>query len=172
VVDVGVGERLELGGHFIRGGLLVGAEHRVRIKEIALELAEEQRLGEADVRAGDQLFHVLALFRDLLSGQSHLETPCGGRVERAVRLSAALRYSTRFRKAGLRPTVSGGGRRVEYAGLSDLSRSCTLATPRNNTDGPLGTSNELTPLPIDHARLRRAVREILIAVGEDPDREG
>ena len=26
--------------------------------------------------------------------------------------------------------------------------------------------------PVDHARLRRAVREILLAVGEDPDREG
>jgi GTP cyclohydrolase I len=39
-------------------------------------------------------------------------------------------------------------------------------------DGPLGSSNDLTPLPVDHARLRRAVREILIAVGENPDREG
>jgi GTP cyclohydrolase I len=52
-----------------------------------------------------------------------------------------------------------------------------LSTPTRNTvtcdtDGPLGSSNELTPLPIDHARLRRAVREILIAVGENPDREG
>jgi GTP cyclohydrolase I len=28
------------------------------------------------------------------------------------------------------------------------------------------------PPPIDHARLERAVRELLIAVGEDPDREG
>ena len=26
--------------------------------------------------------------------------------------------------------------------------------------------------PVDHARIQRAVREILIAVGEDPDREG
>src|SRR3954453_16979500 len=26
--------------------------------------------------------------------------------------------------------------------------------------------------PVDQARIRRAVREILIAVGEDPDREG
>ncbi len=44
--------------------------------------------------------------------------------------------------------------------------------PRSEADGPLGSSNELAPLPVDHARLRRAVREILIAVGEDPDREG
>src|SRR5215207_3904754 len=28
------------------------------------------------------------------------------------------------------------------------------------------------PVPVDHERLRRAVREILAAVGEDPDREG
>lgn len=27
-------------------------------------------------------------------------------------------------------------------------------------------------MPIDHARIRAAVREILVAVGEDPDREG
>jgi GTP cyclohydrolase I len=27
-------------------------------------------------------------------------------------------------------------------------------------------------LPVDHDRIRRAVREILLAVGEDPDREG
>jgi GTP cyclohydrolase IA len=29
-----------------------------------------------------------------------------------------------------------------------------------------------TPSPVDQARIRRAVREILAAVGEDPDREG
>jgi GTP cyclohydrolase I len=44
--------------------------------------------------------------------------------------------------------------------------------PFDDSDGPLGSSNELAPLPIDHARLRRAVREILLAIGEDPDREG
>ena len=27
-------------------------------------------------------------------------------------------------------------------------------------------------VPVDHERIRRAVREILAAVGEDPDREG
>lgn len=42
----------------------------------------------------------------------------------------------------------------------------------DETDGPLGFSNELPPLPVDHARLRRAVREMLAALGEDPDREG
>ena len=30
----------------------------------------------------------------------------------------------------------------------------------------------MTSHPVDHARIERAVREILVAVGEDPDREG
>ena len=53
-----------------------------------------------------------------------------------------------------------------------------MATPARDrpsgdaADGPLRPSNELAPLPVDHARMRRAVREILAAVGEDPDREG
>lgn len=42
----------------------------------------------------------------------------------------------------------------------------------DDADGPLGTSNELAPLGVDHARLRKAVREMLAAIGEDPDREG
>ena len=42
---------------------------------------------------------------------------------------------------------------------------------RDDPDARPGSSN-LPPLPVDHERLRRAVREILIAVGEDPDREG
>ena len=39
-------------------------------------------------------------------------------------------------------------------------------------DEPRSPSNNLAPLPVDHARLRRAVRELLAAVGEDPEREG
>lgn len=31
---------------------------------------------------------------------------------------------------------------------------------------------EVAPTPVDHERIRQAVREILAAVGEDPDREG
>lgn len=38
-------------------------------------------------------------------------------------------------------------------------------------DAPTPSSN-LVPLKVDHAKLRRAVRAILEAVGEDPDREG
>ncbi len=36
-----------------------------------------------------------------------------------------------------------------------------------DTDDPLSSPNG-----VDHARIERAVREILVAVGEDPDREG
>jgi GTP cyclohydrolase I len=32
--------------------------------------------------------------------------------------------------------------------------------------------NNLSALPVDHERIRQAVREILLAVGENPDREG
>ncbi len=34
------------------------------------------------------------------------------------------------------------------------------------------TKNGPAPSPVDHARIEAAVREILLAVGEDPDREG
>jgi GTP cyclohydrolase I len=37
---------------------------------------------------------------------------------------------------------------------------------------PDGAINHKTKGPVDHQRLERAVREILLAVGEDPDREG
>ncbi|MBN9122030.1 MAG: GTP cyclohydrolase I FolE [Planctomycetes bacterium] len=37
-------------------------------------------------------------------------------------------------------------------------------------DAPV--AGALPPLAVDHERVRRAVREILIAIGEDPDREG
>jgi GTP cyclohydrolase I len=53
-----------------------------------------------------------------------------------------------------------------------LSTHPRTSLSSDETDGPLGFSNELPPLPVDHARLRRAVREMLAALGEDPDREG
>jgi GTP cyclohydrolase IA len=43
----------------------------------------------------------------------------------------------------------------------------TVANPPNQ----IVASNETKP-PVDHQRIERAVREILAAVGEDPDREG
>lgn len=46
------------------------------------------------------------------------------------------------------------------------------SVPEDDRNEPLGSSNELAPLKVDHARLRRAVREMLAAIGEDPDREG
>jgi len=36
----------------------------------------------------------------------------------------------------------------------------------------LATAAAVAGAPVDHDRIRRAVREILLAVGEDPDREG
>ncbi len=50
--------------------------------------------------------------------------------------------------------------------------SKTTRTPADHDDGLAPRSRDLAPLPVDHERLRRAVREILAAVGEDPDREG
>jgi GTP cyclohydrolase I len=37
---------------------------------------------------------------------------------------------------------------------------------------PLAAKDGAPSMPIDHARIEAAVREILLAVGEDPDREG
>jgi GTP cyclohydrolase I len=39
-------------------------------------------------------------------------------------------------------------------------------------EGHRATAADTAPAPVDQARIRRAVREILAAVGEDPDREG
>jgi GTP cyclohydrolase IA len=46
-----------------------------------------------------------------------------------------------------------------------------LNTTRRNGK-PKDAAPDNPPGTVDHARLRNAVREILIAVGEDPDREG
>lgn len=52
-----------------------------------------------------------------------------------------------------------------------------LETPKVLTVADLADAaarqpNDLAHLPVDHPRIERAVREILLAVGEDPDREG
>ena len=49
--------------------------------------------------------------------------------------------------------------------------------PRTEANGPptladLAAVAAMPPADVDHDRIRRAVREILAAVGEDPDREG
>src|SRR5829696_4781831 len=51
-------------------------------------------------------------------------------------------------------------------GGASATRSNFAPTVDIDDDAPL------PPAPVDHARIRRAVREILMAVGEDPDREG
>src|SRR5258708_38563801 len=45
----------------------------------------------------------------------------------------------------------------------------TSAKPRRT---PRGTPNGADRAPVDQDRIRAAIREILLAVGEDPDREG
>jgi GTP cyclohydrolase IA len=45
----------------------------------------------------------------------------------------------------------------------------SLPTP---TLAELASAAAVAGAPVDHDRIRRAVREILLAVGEDPDREG
>lgn len=48
----------------------------------------------------------------------------------------------------------------------------SVRTPDPHDDEAPKPSSNLVPLKVDHAKLRRAVRDILAAVGEDPDREG
>jgi len=47
-----------------------------------------------------------------------------------------------------------------------------LAPDRIPSLAELASAAALPAAPVDHDRIRRAVREILYAVGEDPDREG
>ncbi len=54
------------------------------------------------------------------------------------------------------------------SGLDNSERSDVLATIRPSQS----IGNNGTKSPVDHLRIERAVREILAAVGEDPDREG
>jgi GTP cyclohydrolase I len=51
-----------------------------------------------------------------------------------------------------------------------LSKTTRESAFEHGDDAPVPGC--MSPLKVDHARLRRAVREILAAVGEDPDREG
>jgi GTP cyclohydrolase I len=57
------------------------------------------------------------------------------------------------------------------AGAWVLSKSTRQPSPRDEGDDA-PTPGCMEPLRVDHARIQRAVREILAAVGEDPDREG
>jgi len=54
------------------------------------------------------------------------------------------------------------------SGLHSSDGSDSLVAHRPS----LATGNNETKPPVDHKRIERAVREILVAVGEDPDREG
>src|SRR5688500_12198440 len=46
------------------------------------------------------------------------------------------------------------------------------STEPGSLDGELDASSAVGISPVDHARIQRAVREILFAVGENPDRGG
>ena len=52
--------------------------------------------------------------------------------------------------------------------MSNPTRKPVLSDPGDDAPVPAA----MPPLKVDHARLRSAVREILSAIGEDPDREG
>ena len=57
----------------------------------------------------------------------------------------------------------------------DMTHAMINGSPARTTAGPLLDDEPLAGearSPVDLDRIRRAVREILIAVGEDPDREG
>src|SRR5438067_471471 len=65
------------------------------------------------------------------------------------------------------------------SGYNGESRRGFAVTPRKTTptlsdlaELRAGGPNNLPALPVDHERIRKAVREILFAVGENPDREG
>ncbi len=53
-----------------------------------------------------------------------------------------------------------------------MSQSPRTGPPSEPTLAELAAAAAMPPTPVDHDRIRRAVREILLAVGEDPDREG
>ena len=57
------------------------------------------------------------------------------------------------------------------AGAWVLSKSTRLP-PADSPGDDAPSPGCMEPLKVDHARIQRAVREILSAVGEDPDREG
>jgi GTP cyclohydrolase I len=67
----------------------------------------------------------------------------------------------------------GNGRNNERArdepslNAADVERSAEL-----DADGRDGLFEPMPPAPVDQERIKRAVREILAAIGEDPDREG
>jgi GTP cyclohydrolase IA len=54
--------------------------------------------------------------------------------------------------------------------FNDTESTSTLALP-SRTARNVHTKDG-NPYPVDHERIEKAVREILLAVGEDPDREG
>jgi GTP cyclohydrolase I len=53
-----------------------------------------------------------------------------------------------------------------------MNHSAAKSVDKDSLDGELTTTASPQSSPVDQPRIERAVREILAAVGEDPDREG
>ena len=70
-----LGEVEDLCGHLVGRRFLVGRQSRIGEEQLALELAEEERLREANVRPGDQFLDLLLLLGDLGSGERHVSSP-------------------------------------------------------------------------------------------------
>jgi GTP cyclohydrolase I len=56
--------------------------------------------------------------------------------------------------------------------MADSAKTVFETLTTELDEGHRATAADTAPAPVDQARIRRAVREILTAVGEDPDREG
>jgi GTP cyclohydrolase I len=70
------------------------------------------------------------------------------------------------------PSSSGGAPPLPPRGMSDGEASVSdLRAVEQYTFGPQADEPPAAK-PVDHERIERAVREILLAVGEDPDRDG
>jgi len=64
------------------------------------------------------------------------------------------------------------GSRYSACGGDDEENGCAPASSETTTPGAAPAPNPSAAGPVDLKRIERAVREILAAVGEDPDREG
>ena len=122
-----------------------------------LNLPKKSALAKPTSAAGDEFLDLLLLFGDLLGRESHFANPrMNGREPGTVRVYSIPRSSSARR-------------------ISRVERVECLV-PNFGATALLSGANSRCVRPpraqVDQERIRKAVREILIAVGEDPDREG
>ena len=141
-----------------------------------LNLPKNSALAKPTSGAGDQFLDLLLLLGDLLGRESHCANPrIGPRGEDGIVERTAMSYSIR--------TSNGSGGSQPCPELDPCTSNTrirplperTLIRPvrSNLPDGDRLVDASTHPAaPVDHERIRRAVREILAAVGENPDREG